>query len=110
MKSFINFKYDISTVTTGRRFGGNTCRCIKNSFSRNFIKEEYAPDATPESVASLGMGALRLAAVEGDTKNGCLLAGQIAGMVDREQTAEEIICEIFAQAEDVLKGAAKWVK
>ena len=101
---------DISTVTTGRRFGGNTCRCIKNSFSRNFIKEEYAPDATPESVASLGVGALRLAAVEGDTKNGCLLAGQIAGMVDREQTAEEIICEIFAQAEDVLKGAAKWVK
>lgn len=45
---------DISTVTTGRRFGGNTCRQIKNTFSRNFIKEEYSPEATAESVAMLG--------------------------------------------------------
>ncbi|MBQ5439166.1 MAG: nitronate monooxygenase, partial [Clostridia bacterium] len=34
---------DISTVTTGRRFGGNTCRSIKNNFTRNFTKAEYAP-------------------------------------------------------------------
>ena len=101
---------DISTVTTGRRFGGNTCRCIKNSFSRNFLKEEYAPEATAESIANLGVGALRRAAVEGDVKTGCLLAGQISGMVNREQTAEEIVTEIFEQAEAVLKGAAKWVK
>ena len=38
------------------------------------------------------------------------LAGQIAGMVNKEQTAKEIIEEIFTQAEDVLKGATKWVK
>lgn len=101
---------DISTVTTGRRFGGNTCRSIKNGFTRNFVKEEYAPDATPESVANLGVGALRMAAVEGDAKNGCLLAGQISGMVNKEQTAEEIIKEIFTQAEELLGGAAKWVK
>ena len=37
-------------------------------------------------------------------------AGQIAGMVNKEQTAKEIIEEIFTQAEDVLKGATKWVK
>ena len=74
---------DISTVTTGRRFGGNTCRSIKNAFTRNFLKEEYAPEATAESVADLGIGALRKAAVEGDAKNGCLLAGQISGMVNK---------------------------
>ena len=50
------------------------------------------------------------AAVEGDEKTGCFLAGQIAGMVNKEQTAKEIIEEIFTQAEDVLKGATKWVK
>ena len=101
---------DISTVTTGRRFGGNTCRSIKNSFTRNFTKEEYAPEATAESVANLGVGALRKAAVEGDAKNGCVLAGQISGMVNKEQTAEEIVTEIFTEAEALLGGASKWVK
>ena len=101
---------DISTVTTGRRFGGNTCRSIKNAFTRNFVKAEYAPDATPESVANLGVGALRMAAVEGDAKNGCLLAGQISGMVNKEQPAAEIIKEIFDEAEQLLGGASKWVK
>ena len=56
---------DISTVTTGRRFGGNTCRCLKNPFSREFLKVEYAPETTAEDVAELGVGALRKAAVEG---------------------------------------------
>lgn len=101
---------DISTVTTGRRFGGNTCRSIKNTFTRNFIKEEYSPEATPESVADLGIGALRKAAVEGDAKNGCLLAGQISGMVKKEQPAAEIIKEIFTEAETLLGGASKWVR
>lgn len=56
------------------------------------------------------MGALRKAAVEGDTRNGCFLAGQISGMVSKEQPAAEMIAEMFAQAEDILKGAAKWIR
>ena len=38
------------------------------------------------------------------------MAGQIAGMVNKEQPAAEIISEMFAEAEEVLKGAAKWVR
>ena len=95
---------DTSTITTGRRFGGNTCRQLKNQFSRNFIKVEYAPESTAETVADLGVGALRRAAVDGDTKTGCFLAGQISGMVKTEQTASEIINEIFAEAEKLLSG------
>ena len=101
---------DISTQVTGRRFGGNTCRGIKNNFTRNFIKEEYAPDATAESIADLGAGSLRRAAVEGDVKTGSVLAGQISGMITREQTCEEILNEIMQEAETILKGAASWVK
>lgn len=100
---------DISTVATGRRFGGNTCRCLKNGFSRNFLKEEYAPGATSETVANLGVGALRKAAVEGDTRDGCFLAGQISGMIHREATAEQIIKDIFEKAEILLNGT-KFVK
>jgi enoyl-[acyl-carrier protein] reductase II len=99
---------DISTVATGRRFGGNTCRSLKNQFTRDFLKAEYAPEATAESVADLGVGALRKAAVLGDTRDGCFLCGQIAGMVRREQPAAEIIREIVEEAEALLVGAAAW--
>lgn len=101
---------DISTTVTGRRFGGNTCRGLKNQFARDFLKKEFAPEATAESVAELGVGALRKAAVEGDTKEGCFLAGQISGMVKKEQPAAEIVKEVAEEAEALLKGAAKWVK
>lgn len=101
---------DISTQVTGRRFGGNTCRGIKNTFTRNFIKEEYAPEATAESIADLGAGSLRRAAVEGDVRNGSVLAGQISGMVHREQTCAEILTELMQETEQCLKGAGKWVK
>ena len=37
--------------------------------------------------------------------NGTVMAGQIAGMVSREQTCREMIEEIMAQAEKLLKGA-----
>ncbi|MGN1408778.1 MAG: nitronate monooxygenase [Eubacteriales bacterium] len=101
---------DTSTITTGRRFGGNTCRQLKNKFSRNFSTFEFSPEATAESVAELGVGALRKAAVEGDKEGGCFLAGQISGMLNREQTAEEIVTEICAETEKLLKGASKWTE
>ncbi len=101
---------DISTQVTGRRFGGNTCRGIKNAFTRGFVKQEYAPDATPESIADLGAGSLRRAAVEGDVKTGSVLAGQISGLITKEQTCEEILTEIMQEAESCLRGGTAWVR
>lgn len=100
---------DTSTIATGRRFGGSTCRQLKNNFSRNFSKFEFSAEATADAVNALGVGALRRAAVEGDTKEGCFLCGQIAGLVNREQPAAEILCEVAEEAETILKGAAKWI-
>lgn len=101
---------DISTQVTGRRFGGNTCRGIKNSFTRNFVKSEYAPDATAEGIANLGAGSLRKAAVDGDVKEGSVLAGQISGMITKEQTCEEILTELMQETVSCLKGAQNWVR
>ena len=101
---------DISTQVTGRRFGGNTCRGIKNAFTRGFVKQEYAPDAPPESIADLGAGSLRRAAVEGDVKTGSVLAGQISGLITKEQTCEEILTEIMQEAESCLRGGTAWVR
>lgn len=99
---------DISTITTGRRFGGNTCRGIKNQFTRNFQQKEYEADATPESVALMGVGALRKAAVLGDTKEGCFLAGQISGMLTKREPAKDIIESVMQEAREILQGGTKW--
>lgn len=86
---------DVSTVVTGRRFQASSCRCIKNAFTREFLRVEYGPDATPEIVAELGVGALRKAAVDGNTEEGCFLAGQISGMVREERSAREITDSVY---------------
>lgn len=100
---------DIDTIVTGRRQGDAT-RSLKNRFSRDFAKEEMDPESTVEELEKRGVGALRRAAVEGDEINGCFLAGQIAGLVKKEQPAAEIISEVCMQAEELLKGAAKWAR
>ena len=39
---------------------------------------------------------------EGDVMNGTVMAGQIAGMISKEQTCKEMIDEIMEQAEKLL--------
>jgi len=95
---------DIDTIVTGRRLG-HPVRSLKNPFSRQFQKNEYDSTMTLKEMEAFGVGALRRAAVEGDEKNGCFMAGQISGMINREQTCEEIITGIFEQAERLLNGA-----
>lgn len=98
---------DISTIVTGKRLG-HPVRSIKTPFSRAYAKAEYS-DMADNDLENMAVGALRLAAVDGDEKNGCFLAGQIAGMINREQPAAEIVEEMSSETETVLKGALKWV-
>lgn len=99
---------DTSTIVTGKRLG-HPVRSIKTAFSRAYSKAEYT-QISNDDLENMAVGSLRAAVVDGDEKKGCFLAGQIAGMVNREQTAAEIIGEIFAEAENILNGAGKWVK
>ena len=101
---------DIDSVVTGKRLG-HPVRSIKNAFTREYQKAEYdRSSVSDEELEKKAVGVLRIAAREGDVKNGCVLAGQVAGMIDKEQTSREIITEMFSQAEEVLNGATKWVK
>ena len=99
---------DISTIVTGKRLG-HPVRSLKTRFSRAYSKAEYS-QISDEELEQLAVGALRLAAVNGDEEKGCFLAGQISGLVNKEQTAKEIVEEVCTQTEEVLKGALKWVK
>lgn len=100
---------DIDTITTGKRLG-HPVRSLKTPFSRNMFSKEYDSSVSNEELEEYGVGALKLAAVDGDEKNGCFLAGQIAGLVKKEQSAKEIIDEMFNEAGNILSGASKWVK
>ena len=59
--------------------------------------------ASLEEMEKLTLGSLRKAVVEGDVVTGTLMAGQIAGMVSKEQTCAEMLAEIMDQAEILLK-------
>ena len=85
-------------------------RCLKNPFARAFAQMEYNSEITNEEIEAFGAGSLRKAAVEGDMENGSIMAGQIAALVKEEQSAAQIIREMFAQAETLLSEASKWVK
>ncbi len=95
---------DGGTVVNGRRVG-HPARALKNPFTRAFAEKEGSSEVTDEEILTLGSGALRRAVQEGDWENGSFLCGQIAGLVQKEQTCKEIIEEMVAQAEALLKNA-----
>lgn len=99
---------DTSTRATGRSTG-HPVRALKNPFSNEYRARENA-GATPEELAELGTGALRKAAKDGNYDEGSFLCGQIAGMVKERESAETIVNDLVTGAEQVLLGAAKWVK
>ena len=99
---------DIATMITGRRTG-HPVRSLKTNFTREYFKLEYS-SASDEDLDKFGTGALRKAVQDGNSKEGCFLAGQIAGMVNKEQPAAQIVREVIEEAEPVLRGALKWVK
>ena len=100
---------DIDTIATGKRLG-HPVRCLKSPFTRDLFKQEYNPNISDEELEKMGAGALRKAAKEGDEKNGSFMAGQCAAMVHKEQPAKEMIEEMFAEAEQILRGASQFYK
>ncbi len=99
---------DLCTMTTGKRLG-HPVRSLRTNFAREYFKAEYSsmPD---EELEAFAVGALRLAVQEGDLKRGCFLAGQAAAQVKKIEPAADILRDVMEGAEEVLKGAAAWVR
>ncbi|WP_027635030.1 enoyl-[acyl-carrier-protein] reductase FabK [Clostridium butyricum] len=92
---------DIDTEVTGRPTG-HPVRVLRNKLARTYIKMEK-DGASLDELEELGVGALRKAVVDGDVDNGSVMSGQIAGLVNKEQTAKEIIEELFTEAKERFK-------
>ena len=91
---------DIDSTVTGRPHG-HPVRCLRNQMTREYVKLENEGKSF-EELEYLTLGTLRKAVQEGDVTNGTVMAGQIAGMVSKEQTCKEMIDEMMAQAETLL--------
>ena len=99
---------DISTQVTGRRLG-HPVRALKNPFSNKFAELEADATVSDEALSAFGTGAVRKAAVDGNVQEGSFLAGQIAALVKKEQSAQEIIDDLMEETEKILKAAGERV-
>ena len=86
---------DIETEVTGTSTS-HPVRVLRNKLTREYIKIEKS-NSNSEKLESLTRGALRKAVIEGDTENGSVIAGQIAGLVKKEQSWKEIIEELMTE-------------
>ena len=93
---------DTDTVVTGRSVGVPV-RCLKNPMTREYIALEKK-GVSAEELEYLTLGSLRKAVLEGDTKSGSVMAGQVAGMLSKVQSVSEIIEDITNHASEVFKN------
>ena len=101
-KSAIIKSKDIDTVVTGRSTG-HPVQVLKNKLAREYLNLE-GKNATMEELEDMGRGALKKAVKDGDIEQGSLMAGQIAGMISKKQSAREIIEEMFDEYENIIKS------
>lgn len=92
---------DIDSEVTGMSTG-HPIRCLRNKMTKEYLKMEK-DGADFMELEKLTLGSLRKAVVEGDVVNGTVMAGQIAGLVEKEQTCSEMIKEIMDEAHALLK-------
>lgn len=111
-KNMILKARDIDTTISAQHFG-HAVRALKNKLTREFDQAEKDafkqenPDLTV--FENLGAGALANAVVRGDVEYGSVMSGQIAGLVSKEETVEEILKDIYYGAAEVIqKEASRW--
>jgi len=97
---------DRDAIVTGRRLG-HPVRSLNSPFSKHFAECEKNEEYGIEELEALGVGALRMAVMDGDITRGCFMAGQSAALVKKIQPCSEIITEMTREAEDIIRGAKK---
>lgn len=93
---------DNDTRVTGRSTGAPV-RQIRNALTKQYQDLE-AKGAGLDELEKLALGSLRRAVVDGDTKAGTFMAGQIAGLVKEERSCKEIIENMVNGAEELIKS------
>ncbi|MGN0658779.1 MAG: nitronate monooxygenase [Emergencia sp.] len=90
---------DNSTIVTGRSAGAPV-RCLKNPMTRTYVKMEKEGASLME-LEKFTLGSLRKAVVDGDVKNGSLMAGQVSGMVREIRPVRQILEDMVKEYEQI---------
>lgn len=93
---------DRATVMTGLTTG-HPVRIIDNALAHKYKSLEFS-GGSKEELEALGAGTLRLAAIDGNIKEGSVMIGQISGMLTDVKPCETIIKDIMTEAETVIKN------
>lgn len=99
---------DIDTMVTGY-CTGHPVRGVRNRLAKELQALDFAPNGK-EEFERISVGSLRKSVVEGDTDFGSVMAGQTACFIEREESVEEIIADLFdsekakARMNDVAAG------
>ncbi|EAG8720834.1 enoyl-[acyl-carrier-protein] reductase FabK [Listeria monocytogenes] len=93
---------DRDTMVTGRKAGASV-RSIKNKMIKEYIRLEEE-NADRDTLEELTLGSLRKAVQEGDTDNGSVMAGQIAGLITEIKPCKDVIEEMMTDAKNVIAG------
>lgn len=88
---------DVDAKVTGRSTG-HPVRSLRNKMTNKYLKLE-SEGASFEELENMTVGALRKAVVDGDVDYGTVMAGQIAGLVNKRQSCKEIVAELMNEAE-----------
>lgn len=95
---------DNKTVITGEKFG-LPVRVLRNEFSSNYKElEEKANDRLELEI--LAVGSLKRA-INGDVKNGSLMCGEIASVIDEIKPVEKIFEDIIKEAKEANEAYLK---
>lgn len=94
---------DIDSCVTGRTTG-HPVRALRNQMTKEYLRMEKEGTSF-EELELLTLGGLRKAVVEGDTVNGSVMAGQIAGMVKEELSCQELIEKLVKETDALIGGA-----
>ncbi len=93
---------DIDTRVTGRSTG-HPVRALRNETTRKYLDMEKA-GASFEELEKLTLGGLRKAVVDGDVRNGSVMAGQSAGMVKERMSCRQLIEKLAGETDALMKG------
>lgn len=99
---------DTSAVVSGRPTG-HPVRILKNKLYRQYCELEKN-NASADELEALGAGALKKAAVDGDVTYGSVMAGQVAGLITKRQSAQEIVEELLGDCQAVMTRVYDHIK
>lgn len=79
---------DIDSVVTGQSTG-HPIRILRNQMSKEYLKKEKE-GASFEELEMMTLGTLRRAVIDGDVVRGSVMAGQIAGLIQKSKAVVKL--------------------